>query len=96
MRSVTSNSCIETQSTHFMSNNFFSENSAIYETRSKNVAEPERPQITIWRRVACWINKATFAQAHVSVRALTLTQALTRMYALRARERTHTHTHRNM
>jgi hypothetical protein len=31
---------------------------------SKNVVEPERPRMTIWRRVACWISKATRAQAH--------------------------------
>jgi hypothetical protein len=30
---------------------------------SKNMVEPERPQI-IWRRVACWISKATRTQAH--------------------------------
>jgi hypothetical protein len=26
----------------------------------KNIVEPDRPQMTIWRmRIACWINKAT-------------------------------------
>jgi hypothetical protein len=26
----------------------------------KNIAEPDRPQMTIWRmRIACWITKAT-------------------------------------
>ena len=32
-----------------------------------NVVEPEGPQMTIWRRVACWINKAfssTTAEAY--------------------------------
>ena len=31
---------------------------------SKNMVEPDRPQRTIWRRVACRIIKATRAQAH--------------------------------
>jgi hypothetical protein len=31
---------------------------------SKNMVEPERPQMTIWRRIACWIRKATRAQLH--------------------------------
>jgi hypothetical protein len=43
---------------------------------SKNVVEPERPQVAIWRmRVECWISKATRAQAHASARAPTLTHA---------------------
>ena len=33
---------------------------------SKNMVEPDRPQMTIWRRVACWMSKATRAQAHTS------------------------------
>ena len=32
---------------------------------SKNVVEPEGPQMAIWRmRVACWIIAATVAKAH--------------------------------
>ena len=46
---------------------------------SKRMVQPERPQMTIWRDVACSISKATRAQAHVRVRAHT-------------RARTHTHT----
>ena len=34
---------------------FFPENLAVYEITSKNMVEPERPQMTIRRRVACWI-----------------------------------------
>jgi hypothetical protein len=45
------------------------------------MVDPKRPQITILERVACWICKATRAQAHASDRAPT-----------RARARTHTHT----
>jgi hypothetical protein len=39
-------SCRENQNTHFMLNIFFSENWAIYETMSKNMVEPETPQMT--------------------------------------------------
>jgi hypothetical protein len=49
---------------------FFTENRDVYEIMSKNMLEPERSQMEIWRRVAWWISKATRAQAHVSDRAL--------------------------
>ena len=46
-----------------MFRNVFPENRAVYEVRSKNMVEPERPQ-TIWRmRVVCWICEATHALA---------------------------------
>jgi len=40
---------------------FFFENRAVYEImRKKNIVEPEKPQMTIWRtRFACWVPKAT-------------------------------------
>jgi hypothetical protein len=50
------------KNTHFMFSNFFisPENRAVYEILWKNIVEPDRPQMTIWRmRVACWIIKAT-------------------------------------
>ena len=35
-------------------------NRAVYDVMWKNMVEPDRPQITIWRmRIACWIRKAT-------------------------------------
>ena len=40
---------------------------------SKNIVEPERPQTAIWRRVACWVSKATLAQAHACSRSPTPT-----------------------
>jgi hypothetical protein len=46
----------------------------------KNMVEPERTQMTIQRRVASWIIKATRSRAHARV-------------ATRARKHTHTHTH---
>ena len=45
--------------------------------------------MTIWRRVECWISKATRAQAHVPSRAHTHTQARARM---NTHAQTHTHT----
>jgi hypothetical protein len=48
---------------------------------SKNVVEPERPQMAIWRCVACWISKATHAQAH------------TNACCTHTHKHTHTHTH---
>ena len=62
--------------THFMFSTFFSENRAIYEITSKNVVEPERLQVALWRRVVCWTSKATRASA----RALTPTHSPTRAY----------------
>jgi hypothetical protein len=52
-----------------MFNYFFSpENRVVYEITSKNIVEPEGPQLTatIWSiRVACWISKATCTHAYV-------------------------------
>jgi len=46
--------------THIMCSGTFFYNRAVYEKMWKNISEPERPQMTIWRmRVACWIPKAT-------------------------------------
>jgi hypothetical protein len=43
---------------------FFFENRAVCEMAWKNIAEPDRPQMTIWRtRIACWITKATEAHS---------------------------------
>jgi len=51
---------VEKIKTHFMFNNFFPENRAVYEIMWKNTVEPSRSQMTIWRmRIACWIHKAT-------------------------------------
>ena len=49
---------------------------------SKNMVEPQRQQMLIWWRVACWIRKAIHAQAH----ARTHTPLPTHTHA-------HTHTH---
>jgi hypothetical protein len=83
MRNVSNKSCIENQNTHFVSNNSFFENRAVFEIMSKNVVERETLQTTIWRLVA-WCNiKATRAQKHACARAATHIHA-------------HAHTHTEM
>jgi hypothetical protein len=43
-----------------MLSNSSPENGAAYEIMKKNIVEPGRPQMTVWRvRFACWIPKAT-------------------------------------
>jgi len=61
MRNDSDKICTENQNTHFVFNNFFFfENRAVFEIMWKNVVQPDRQQMTIWRmRIACWISKAT-------------------------------------
>jgi len=60
MRNVTDKSCTENQNTHFVSNNFFYINRAVFEIMWENAVQPDRPQMTTWRmRTAWWITKAT-------------------------------------
>jgi hypothetical protein len=43
-----------------MFNNVFFENRTVYEIKWKNIIEPNRPQMTVWRmRITRWIPKAT-------------------------------------
>jgi membrane-associated HD superfamily phosphohydrolase len=51
------------------------------------MVEQEMPQITLWRRIECWISKVQRAQAHALARAPTLTHAHALTHA-RARMRT--------
>jgi hypothetical protein len=60
MRNVSDKGCTETQNTHFVFSNFFSEKPAVYEIMWKNIVERDRPHMNIRRmRIACWIRKAT-------------------------------------
>ena len=61
MRVVSDKSCRENQDTHLMFNNvFFFKNRAVYEIMWKNIVQPERPQMKIWRmRVTSWTPGAT-------------------------------------
>jgi len=47
MKNVSDKSCRESQNTHFMFSNFFSENCAVFETMWKNSVQPDRPQMTV-------------------------------------------------
>ena len=53
--------CRENQNTRFLFDNFFPlENLAVCEIMWKNIVQPDRPQITIWRiLIVCWIPKIT-------------------------------------
>ena len=55
---------VEKIKVHILFSITFFRNRAIYELMSKNLLESERPLMTIRRRVACWISKATHAWAH--------------------------------
>jgi hypothetical protein len=61
MRNISDKLCGENQNTHFrFSNFFFSRKSYLYEIIWKNIVEPGKQQMTIWRmRTAFWIPKAT-------------------------------------
>jgi hypothetical protein len=83
MRNISSKSCEEKENTHLVFNNRIPKIVPFYEIMSKNMMEPERPHTGLWRRVACWISKATRAQEQASAPAPTST-------------RTNAHAHRNM
>jgi hypothetical protein len=52
--------CRQNQNTHFMFNNFFPKIVPFMRKCEKNIAQPDRPQMTKWRkRIACRIRKAT-------------------------------------
>jgi hypothetical protein len=66
-----------------------SENHAVYEIMSKNLVEPERPQMTIWRSVACWISKTTRASTRSRL-CTPITHPYTHAHA-HTHERAHVH-----
>jgi hypothetical protein len=54
MKNVSDKCCGETLNTHFILNDVFIKNRAVYEIIWKNTVERERPQMTIWRMsIAC-------------------------------------------
>jgi hypothetical protein len=65
----------------FLFSNFFPRKMCRLWDNVKNVVEPDRPQMAIWRRVTCWISTATRVQAHVSACIPTPTPALARTRA---------------
>ena len=57
------------------------ESLSVYKITSKNVVDPMSSHMTIWRMgVACWISRATRAEAHTHVLVQTHTRAL--VYAI--------------
>jgi hypothetical protein len=60
MRHIANKRCRENHSTHFIFNNLFSGNRTVNEKMWKNIVEPDRPQMAVWRmRIACWITTTT-------------------------------------
>ena len=59
MKNVSDKSCRESQTTRFAFSNFLRKSCHLWDN-TKNVVEPDRPQMAIWRmRITCWINKTT-------------------------------------
>jgi hypothetical protein len=55
--------------THSLCSLFFFENRAVKKIMSKNMVEPSRPQMTIWRmRIAYWLPKPTNTQSEYVIR----------------------------
>jgi len=53
---------------------FFFENSAVYEIKWRNIVEPGRSQITIWRmRIKCWVTKFTDKRSKYVIYIFTVT-----------------------
>ena len=66
----------------FIGQCLFCEDQAVYEIISKNMVEPERRQMAIWRCGACWVSKVTRTQAHARVCAPTHARTRTQKYVV--------------
>jgi len=53
--------------TKVVKNLFFSENHAVYEVMWKNIVEPDRPQITIWRMLSAHLSTNTRSEYVVPI-----------------------------
>ena len=63
MRNVSNKSCRENQNTFYVQQ-FFLQNSAASEIMWKNIVEPDRPHMTVWRNsFLCRITRATNTQS---------------------------------
>ena len=59
MRNI-SGKIVEKIKTHILSSIFSPWNPGVYEMMWKNTAEPDKPQMTVWRmHIACWISEAS-------------------------------------
>jgi hypothetical protein len=57
MRLVSDERFSEKRNTNFMFNDFFfPENLAVYKIMWKNIVEPGRPQMTVWRAAHCMLD----------------------------------------
>jgi hypothetical protein len=66
---------VEKLETYILCSVTFFENRAEYEIMLKNIVEPDRPQMTIWRKsIACWITKATNKHSEYVIRIAFLQQ----------------------
>jgi hypothetical protein len=88
MMNVSDKSYRENQNTHFVFSSFFFPRKSCRLWDNVEKCDGDR-ETAIWRLVACWICKATRAQAHASAREST-THARTHTHAI---TNTHTHTH---
>ena len=81
MRNV-SNKTVDKSKTHILFPViFFFENRVVYEIMWKNMVQPGRPQMTIWRmRTTCWITKAP-PPTHTHTHTYTYTHTHTRTRA---------------
>jgi hypothetical protein len=70
MKNVSDKDCRVNQNTHFMFNNFFSENRTFYEIMSKNMVETEGPQLT--SQYGAYALHAGLARLHAPMRMHTL------------------------
>jgi len=70
MRNVSDKIWRGNQNALFVFSPFFPpENRAVYEIMWKNIVQPDRQQMTIWRmRIAWWIPKATNTHTHTNSR----------------------------
>ena len=77
IRHFSGRSCRENPKHILRSTIFFPENLSIYDVRWKNIVQPDRSQITIWRmRCAWWIIKATNTHSqYVTLTAFPLQQS---------------------
>ena len=64
---------------------------AFYAIMSRSIVAPDRPQTAIWRRVGCWIRKATRAESRFSARTPTNTHPHTHKQARTRKHSQFTH-----
>ena len=94
MRTDSNKRSRENQNTHFMSCSFFRKSCRLWDN-VKNMVEPQRPRMAIWRCAARWISKAPRARAHTSALAPTPTHTQARIRTHLPMPPPHTHTHKH-